>query len=61
MAVCIFKSRGCRPRKHQYSDSLTPQITAYTFQVKKPVQEQKAGAKAILSEDLRWLGVISKA
>lgn len=53
--VYIQVTRGVAPRKHQYSDSLTPQITAYTFQVKKPVQEQKAGAKAILSEDLRWL------
>ncbi|MCY7676661.1 D-amino-acid transaminase [Bacillus safensis] len=53
--VYIQVTRGVAPRKHQYSHSLTPQITAYTFQVKKPVQEQKAGAKAILSEDLRWL------
>ncbi|MFS0655028.1 D-amino-acid transaminase [Bacillus sp. 179-C3.3 HS] len=51
----IQVTRGVAPRKHQYPDSLTPQITAYTFQVKKPVQEQTAGAKAVLSEDLRWL------
>ncbi|MER3127415.1 D-amino-acid transaminase [Bacillus pumilus] len=53
--VYIQVTRGVAPRKHQYGDSLTPQITAYTFQVKKPVQEQTAGAKALLSEDLRWL------
>ncbi|MBD3861059.1 D-amino-acid transaminase [Bacillus sp. 28A-2] len=53
--VYIQVTRGVAPRKHQYADSLTPQITAYTFQVKKPVQEQTKGAKALLSEDLRWL------
>ncbi|WP_353856252.1 D-amino-acid transaminase [Bacillus sp. Bos-x628] len=53
--VYIQVTRGVAPRKHQYNDSLIPQITAYTFQVKKPVQEQTAGAKALLSEDLRWL------
>ncbi|MGE1235520.1 D-amino-acid transaminase [Bacillus altitudinis] len=52
--VYIQVTRGVAPRKHQYG-VLTPQITAYTFQVKKPIQEQTAGVKALLSEDLRWL------
>ncbi|MGE6630824.1 D-amino-acid transaminase [Bacillus sp. NPDC077027] len=53
--VYVQVTRGVAPRKHQYADSLVPQITAYTFQVKKPVQEQTNGAKALISDDLRWL------
>ncbi|MES5394615.1 D-amino-acid transaminase [Bacillus amyloliquefaciens] len=53
--VYIQTTRGKAPRKHQYDKGLEPQTTAYTFSVKKPENEQKAGAQAITAEDKRWL------
>ena len=43
--VYIQVTRGVAPRKHQYSDSLTPQITAYTFQVKSQFKSRKLGQR----------------
>ncbi|MFN2746879.1 MULTISPECIES: D-amino-acid transaminase [Bacillus] len=48
-------TRGKAPRKHQYEAGLTPQVTAYTFPIKKPEQEQQNGVSAITADDLRWL------
>ncbi|ATV00737.1 D-amino-acid transaminase [Bacillus velezensis] len=53
--VYMQTTRGKAPRKHQYDEGLEPQTTAYTFSVKKPENEQKAGAQAITAEDKRWL------
>ncbi|MEH6971969.1 D-amino-acid transaminase [Bacillus sp. JJ675] len=48
-------TRGTAPRKHQYPAGLDPQVTAYTFPIKKPVNEQQTGVSVITEEDLRWL------
>lgn len=48
-------TRGTAPRKHQYKPGPTPQVTAYTFPIKKPVNEQENGVSVITEDDLRWL------
>lgn len=49
-------SRGVAPRAHPYPPAtVLPQIVAYTKQLQRPVEIQKSGVRAILSDDIRWL------
>jgi len=49
-------SRGVAARFHGFPDPTVPaQLVAYVKELQKPVQLQQNGAKAILTEDIRWL------
>ncbi len=48
-------TRGYAPRNHAFPQDVKPVLTAYTMTKPQPSAKQIAGAKAITTEDIRWL------
>ncbi|RXT07878.1 D-amino-acid transaminase [Ammoniphilus sp. CFH 90114] len=52
--IYIQVTRGVAPRTHHFPYQSTPVVVAYTQETKRPIEQNKHGIKAILSEDIRW-------
>lgn len=49
-------TRGASPRNHAYPGAeVTPALSAYTREMKRPMNNMLHGVKSILVEDIRWL------
>ncbi|WP_121604609.1 D-amino-acid transaminase [Virgibacillus sp. Bac332] len=53
--VYLQISRGVAERWHQYPSNVSPVLVAYTKVEETMKEEAKNGAKAIITEDIRWL------
>ncbi|WP_034680573.1 D-amino-acid transaminase [Caldalkalibacillus mannanilyticus] len=54
--IYIQISRGVAPRNHGFpASTVSPQLVAYTREMKRPQALFQSGVKTILLEDIRWL------
>jgi D-alanine transaminase len=54
--VYMQMTRGTSPRNHAFPPmEVTPNFTAYTKVVERPVDSLKSGVSTILTDDIRWL------
>ncbi|TAA69779.1 D-amino-acid transaminase [Planococcus salinarum] len=53
--VYVQITRGSFVRQHQFPDSSSPVVVAYTKTVERPVELMQNGARAKFIEDMRWL------
>jgi len=53
--VYFQATRGASPRVHHFPKDATSVLTAYTKEMKRPLDEINHGVKVVTLEDIRWL------
>ncbi|WP_059103264.1 D-amino-acid transaminase [Shouchella shacheensis] len=54
-AIYMQLTRGATPRNHLYQRGEKPILTGFTLPAKPPVEDQKQGISAYVTDDIRWL------